>query len=162
MEVTKETPWRTIMVTSSFNGISSDQLWNWVVVGEVILRYHPPPPPPPFYSKARIFKRLWSPGIDSKEWIPPAYVAWRAGTIPYSNSVPSPYRLFKNSNSGFWTHISKHLGFLLHCGLWCTQGKLAPLLHTSPASTSLQVWHTQSRITIIMGIFSDGKPHLDL
>ncbi len=21
---------------------------------------------------ARIFKRLWSPGIDSKEWIPPA------------------------------------------------------------------------------------------
>ncbi len=30
---------------------------------------------------ARIFKRLWSPGIDSKEIIPPAYVAWRAGTI---------------------------------------------------------------------------------
>ncbi len=30
---------------------------------------------------ARIFKRLWSPGIDSKEWIPPAYVAWRAGMI---------------------------------------------------------------------------------
>jgi hypothetical protein len=28
-----------------------------------------------------IFKRLWSPGIDSKEWIPPAYVAWRASTI---------------------------------------------------------------------------------
>jgi hypothetical protein len=27
------------------------------------------------------FKRLWSPGIDSKEWIPPAYVPWRAGTI---------------------------------------------------------------------------------
>ncbi len=33
------------------------------------------------YFRARIFKRLWSPGIDSKEWIPPAYVAWRAGTI---------------------------------------------------------------------------------
>ncbi len=30
---------------------------------------------------ARIFKRVWGPGIDSKEWIPPAYVAWRAGTI---------------------------------------------------------------------------------
>jgi hypothetical protein len=29
---------------------------------------------------ARIFKRLWSPGTDFKEWIPPAYVAWRAGT----------------------------------------------------------------------------------
>ncbi len=30
---------------------------------------------------ARIFKRVWGPGIDSKEWILPAYVAWRAGTI---------------------------------------------------------------------------------
>ena len=27
------------------------------------------------FSRARIFKRLWSPGIDAKEWIPPAYVA---------------------------------------------------------------------------------------
>jgi hypothetical protein len=32
-------------------------------------------------TRAPIFKRLWSPGIDSKELIPPAYVAWRAGTI---------------------------------------------------------------------------------
>ncbi len=31
--------------------------------------------------RARNFKRLWNPGIESKEWIPPAYVAWRAGTI---------------------------------------------------------------------------------
>ncbi len=31
---------------------------------------------------ACIFERLWSSGIDSKEWIPPTYVAWRAGTIP--------------------------------------------------------------------------------
>jgi hypothetical protein len=30
---------------------------------------------------ARTFKRVWGPGIDSKDWIPPAYVAWRAGTI---------------------------------------------------------------------------------
>ncbi len=30
---------------------------------------------------ARIFIRLWSPGIDSKVLIPQAYVAWRAGTI---------------------------------------------------------------------------------
>ncbi len=30
---------------------------------------------------AGIFKRVWGPGIDSKEWILPAYVAWRAGTI---------------------------------------------------------------------------------
>jgi hypothetical protein len=31
--------------------------------------------------RARTFKCLWGPGIDSKEWIPPVYVAWRAGTI---------------------------------------------------------------------------------
>jgi hypothetical protein len=52
--------------------------------------------------RACIFKRLWSPGIDSKEWIPSAYVAWRAGAItlgPYSYSVPSPNRFFKNSSS---------------------------------------------------------------
>ncbi len=30
--------------------------------------------------RVRTFKCLWGPGIDSKEWIPPAYVAWRAGT----------------------------------------------------------------------------------
>jgi hypothetical protein len=31
--------------------------------------------------RARIFKCSWGPGIDSKELIPPACVAWRAGTI---------------------------------------------------------------------------------
>ncbi len=30
---------------------------------------------------AGIFKRLWSPGIDSKALIPPAHEAWRADTI---------------------------------------------------------------------------------
>jgi hypothetical protein len=38
-------------------------------------------------SRAGICKRLRSPGIDSKESIPPAYVAWRAGT---SNEVVVP------------------------------------------------------------------------
>jgi hypothetical protein len=32
-------------------------------------------------TRARTFKCLWGPGIDSKESIPPAYLAWRAGTI---------------------------------------------------------------------------------
>jgi hypothetical protein len=32
-------------------------------------------------TRARIFKRLWSPGIDSKEQVPQANAAWRAGTI---------------------------------------------------------------------------------
>jgi hypothetical protein len=35
----------------------------------------------------RYLKRLRSPGIDSKESIPPAYVAWRAGT-----TTPIPTR----------------------------------------------------------------------
>ncbi len=39
--------------------------------------------------RARIFKCLWGPGIDSKKLIPPAY----------SSSLPSPHRLFKNSSS---------------------------------------------------------------
>jgi hypothetical protein len=34
-----------------------------------------------YESWAWTFKLLWSPGIDSKVSIPPAYVAWRAGTI---------------------------------------------------------------------------------
>ncbi len=28
------------------------------------------------FNRAGIFKRVWGSGIDSKEWIPPAYVAW--------------------------------------------------------------------------------------
>ena len=31
-------------------------------------------------TRARICKRLWSLGINSEELIPPAYVAWWAGT----------------------------------------------------------------------------------
>ncbi len=33
-----------------------------------------------YRARARICKRLWSPGIDSEESIPSAYVAWRAST----------------------------------------------------------------------------------
>jgi hypothetical protein len=39
--------------------------------------------------RSRICKRLMSPGFNSKESIPPAYVAWRAGT---SNRVVVPAR----------------------------------------------------------------------
>ncbi len=39
------------------------------------------PIPPAYVAWAGIFKRVWGPGIDAKEWIPPAYVAWRASTI---------------------------------------------------------------------------------
>jgi hypothetical protein len=49
-------------------------------------------------TRARIFNLLRDPRMDSKEPIPPAYVAWRAGTLTlYSYSVPdlfAPFILF--------------------------------------------------------------------
>jgi hypothetical protein len=48
------------------------------------------------------FKLLWSLGIDSKESIPPAYVACRAGTTSLSYSVPGHHRLLKNSSNVFF------------------------------------------------------------
>jgi hypothetical protein len=46
-------------------------LWQKVTVPTVPVPQH----------RAGIFKPLWSPGIDAKTSTPPAYVAWRAGTI---------------------------------------------------------------------------------
>ena len=43
--------------------------------------------------RARFCKRLTRPGIDSKVSIPPAYVAWRAGT---TNRVVVPARQAEN------------------------------------------------------------------
>jgi hypothetical protein len=40
-------------------------------------------------ARARIWKRLWSQGIDSEESTPPGYVGWRAGT---TNRVAVPAR----------------------------------------------------------------------
>ncbi len=52
------------------------------------------------HNWARIFKRLWSPGIDSKASIPLAYVAWRAGTITlFLLGAYSPHRFFISSSS---------------------------------------------------------------
>ncbi len=43
--------------------------------------------PPAFVARARTFKYLWGPGIDAKEWIPPAYVVCSlAGR--YENPIP--------------------------------------------------------------------------
>jgi hypothetical protein len=47
--------------------------------------------------RARINKRIWSPGINPKELIPPAYLAWRAGT---SNMIVVPSRLAGNQFLG--------------------------------------------------------------
>ncbi len=44
-------------------------------------------------NRARIYTRLRSPGIDSKESIPPAYVAWRARQIGLSFRPTRLHRL---------------------------------------------------------------------
>jgi hypothetical protein len=48
-------------------------------------------------SRAQICERLRGPGIDSKESIPPAYVAWRVSTI---NRVVVPARQAGNRIKG--------------------------------------------------------------
>ncbi len=53
---------------------------------------------------ARICKRLWSPGIDFEESIPPAYAAWWAGTtnrnaVPGWESIPGLLQRFTNTGS---------------------------------------------------------------
>jgi len=82
-----------------------------------------------FFSRGGIFKLLWSPGIDSKESIPPAYVAL-AGR--YDNSIPTrllaPIDCSKMSAQPSWLIFNDdengflHLGYLLHGELfasWC-------------------------------------------
>ncbi len=59
-----------------------------------------------FFSWARIRKILRSPGIDSKEKIPPAYAAWRAGT---TNRL---------AESIHWNWFLGSLQFY-KSGLWC-------------------------------------------
>ncbi len=75
--------------------------------------------------RAQICKRFRSPGIDSKESIPPAYVAWRAGTwnrfvvypLMYSVVVPARqagyrFRLLKRfTNSGLVARLCRIVFF---------------------------------------------------
>ncbi len=49
------------------------------------------------FSWARICKRLWSPGIDSEDSIPQAFVTWRADT---TNMVVVPARQARNRYLG--------------------------------------------------------------
>ncbi len=57
------------------------------------------PPPPPTANPS--FKLLRSPGFDSKEPILPGCAVQPCGPVrqPYSYSVPSSHRLFKNSST---------------------------------------------------------------
>ncbi len=89
-----------------------------------------------FLLPRAIFKCWWGPGIDSKEWITPAYVVWRAGTIILFLLVPSPHRLFKNSSSGLQNIILPLLlseGSYRACHMFLGQSEQAgwnvPALH---------------------------------
>ncbi len=71
-------------------------------------------------SRARICKRLRSPGIDSDNSIPPAYVAWRAGA---TNRVVVPARQARNRFLGSLKGLqirAQHLkrAVLYICGAW--------------------------------------------
>ncbi len=64
-------------------------------------------------ARARICEGLRSPGIYYKESIPPAYVAWRAGT---KNLQFDPWNRFLGSLNvykfGFWSVSYKNIGIL--------------------------------------------------
>jgi hypothetical protein len=74
-----------------------------------------------FVYRARIFKRLWSPGIESKEWIPPAYEAWR---------VPSLHRLLAQNSKIQNTSIPA-----------CKQSRRLAILYRQ---TLTQFWHSSA------------------
>jgi hypothetical protein len=61
------------IITISATNLYMPMIWFYVFLMVFLIPF--------LCDPARIFKRLWIPGIDSKEWIPPAYVDWRAGTI---------------------------------------------------------------------------------
>jgi hypothetical protein len=68
--VEKKLPWGVILLLGGGFALS-DATEQWV-----------------YNSWVRIFKLLCSPGIDSKEPIPPAYVAWRPR---YDNPIPTRF-----------------------------------------------------------------------
>jgi hypothetical protein len=67
---------------------------------QIDLSYQSHKNPPDTEYRNGIFSHVRSPGIDSKEWIPPTYVAWRAGTITLFLLGSLPPLLLKNSSSG--------------------------------------------------------------
>ncbi len=55
--------------------------------------------------RARICERLRRPGIDSKEPIPPAYVAWRPGTLTLFVVRPDKLQRLAESIPGLLKHL---------------------------------------------------------
>jgi hypothetical protein len=83
--------------------------WHWVGIW---LLYRP--------SRARICKRIRSPGIDSKEWILPGYIGWPAiASLPYMCSVGKPTPTIQCCNGREMTDIRAE-----QClGVWEDEGK---------------------------------------
>ncbi len=81
----------------------------------------------------RYFKLIRSPGIDYKESIPPAYVAWRAGTTTLFLLGSQPPRLYENSSTDILS-VTKLFGSLIftfilfRSPLHCTD-QIQPDLH---------------------------------
>jgi hypothetical protein len=76
--------------------------------------------------RARIYKRFRRPGIDSEDSIPPAYVAWRAGTtnrvvVPGWESNPGLLKRFTNT-------VSAYLPIRFLSGKWKSKTTLLPHL----------------------------------
>ncbi len=116
---------------------------------------------PSSLSRARIFKRLWSPGINSKAPIPPAYVAWRAGTItPFPTRCLAPIDFLKipaldPNNSGFCipssgsqNPVPKRTGISLHAHRDLERWKNTHLITYKPAFTCRGIlwWNLMCRL----------------
>ncbi len=96
-------------------------------------------------TRARIFKLLRSPRIDSNESLSRAYVAWRPVKQSSSYSVPRAHRLFWNSSTvekggeegGNGTCTTYFCQWWLWRGVICGQIVLNDLLR---ARLSLMIW----------------------
>ncbi len=97
-------------------------------------------------TRARICKRLRSPGIDSNASIPSAFVAWRAGTSNRVNRVVVPGRQAGNRFLGSWKGLQiRPLYKRSVCFNLAPSGPLLPPPHTL---LSLDKTLTPERTTI--------------
>ncbi len=104
-------------------------------------------------SRAHICKRLWRPGIDSEEPIPPAYEAWRRSGTTKRVVVPA------------WQARNRFLGSLkvYKYGLWdsfCLPSFRSFLLHVFPLKSQIytkkNVWPV--RLVILIRTCSSLPP----
>jgi hypothetical protein len=124
-----------------------------VTIAEFLLRYLSISNAPP---RASIFKRLWSPGIDSKGSIPPAYVAGRYNPIPTRFlapidclKIPALDSLFKTNRK--WICVEYKMAGLVK---WQKENLHATLDHFFSQWLCFYLSHIHTLI------FSHSAPHL--